>query len=264
VGGGSSNTASGSSATVPGGRRNAAAGNSSFAAGESAQANHRGAFVWADSSDHDFFPGFVLDFASTAADEFSVRATGGVRFVTAIDGTTGAPTAGVTLAPGSGTWSSLSDRNAKSQITRISGRTVLRKLASVPISTWSYDAQDPGIRHIGPMAQDFFRSFGVGEDRRHISSVDADGVALAAIKGLDRKMDQRIGALEAKVGGGHAAGANRGPEAAAQTAPATPSPSLPPALLIALAMTLVMLAGALGAVLALRWSARSGARPATS
>jgi hypothetical protein len=34
------------------------------------------------------------------------------------------------------------------------------------------------------MAQDFAAAFGVGEDDKHISTVDADGVALAAIQGL--------------------------------------------------------------------------------
>ncbi|HEX5955543.1 MAG TPA: hypothetical protein VFY37_06380 [Solirubrobacterales bacterium] len=63
---------------------------------------------------------------------------------------------------------------------------MLRDLASVPVSTWSYRSRDESIRHVGRMAQDFVRAFGVGEDRRHISSVEADGVALAAIKGLNR------------------------------------------------------------------------------
>jgi cell division protein FtsB len=34
------------------------------------------------------------------------------------------------------------------------------------------------------MAQDFYAAFGVGEDDRHITSIDEDGVALAAIKAL--------------------------------------------------------------------------------
>jgi hypothetical protein len=34
------------------------------------------------------------------------------------------------------------------------------------------------------MAQDFCAAFGVGEDDRHITSIDEDGVALAAIKAL--------------------------------------------------------------------------------
>ena len=40
-----------------------------------------------------------VDFNSAAANEFAVRATGGVRFVTGIDGTTGAPTTGMWIVP---------------------------------------------------------------------------------------------------------------------------------------------------------------------
>jgi hypothetical protein len=202
VGGGGDNIASGNWATVVGGSTNAAAGDYSLAAGRHAKANHQGAFVWADSSS-------PFDFASTAQDQFSVRSTGGARFVSAINPSTAAPTAGVQLAPGGGSWSSLSDRVSKRAIERASGRKVLRKLSSVPVSTWSYRSQDDSIRHIGPMAQDFYRAFGVGEDNKHISSVDADGVALAAIKGLSRELraerrrrhqaELRMARLEARV-----------------------------------------------------------------
>jgi hypothetical protein len=181
IGGGTGNDATGQLATVPGGFENTAQGDYSLAAGRNAQADHNGAFVWADSGG--------LAFASTAQDQFSVRSTGGARFVSAIDGT-GNPTAGVSLAPGGGSWSSLSDEASKRVVEPASGLEVLRKLDSVPISTWSYRAQDDSVRHIGPMAQDFFRAFGVGEDRRHIASVDADGVALAAIKGLNDKVER--------------------------------------------------------------------------
>jgi hypothetical protein len=61
--------------------------------------------------------------------------------------------------------------------------------------------QDPSIRHIGPMAQDF-AAFGVGEDNNHISAVDADGVSLAAIQELHRlfqEKERQIAALEARV-----------------------------------------------------------------
>lgn len=70
VGGGGVNTASGEGATVPGGRSNDALGDFSFAAGRRAKANHDGTFVWADS-------GFA-EFASTAANQFLIRADGGV------------------------------------------------------------------------------------------------------------------------------------------------------------------------------------------
>ena len=179
VGGGGGNQAFGNGATVPGGNVNNAFGDLSLAAGFRAKANHTGSFVWADSNN--------VDFTSTAADQFSVRTTGGARFVSGIDGS-GNPTAGVTLAPGGGSWASLSDRAAKTAVDPVSGRSVLAKLDSLPVSTWRYRSQDDSIRHIGPMAQDFYRSFRVGEDRRHIDSVDADGVALAAIKGLHREL----------------------------------------------------------------------------
>jgi hypothetical protein len=55
---------------------------------------------------------------------------------------------------------------------------------ALPISTWNYATDDPTIRHIGPMAQDFAAQFGVGADDRHIHPVDGQGVALAAIQGL--------------------------------------------------------------------------------
>jgi hypothetical protein len=89
----------------------------------------------------------------------------------------------------SGSWSSLSDRAAKDDGQPLDGRAVLEQLARVPLSTWRYKAQAPAVRHVGPMAQDFRAAFGVGEDERHISSVDADGVALAAIQGLNEKVE---------------------------------------------------------------------------
>jgi hypothetical protein len=70
VGGGLKNRASGYRSTVPGGERNTAAGRLSFAAGYMAQANHDGSFVWADSA--------FYYFASTADNQFLVRASGGV------------------------------------------------------------------------------------------------------------------------------------------------------------------------------------------
>jgi trimeric autotransporter adhesin len=235
IGGGEGNTASGLAATVPSGQDNTAAGNHSLAAGVQAEANHDGAFVWADSN--------LFNFASTAVNEFSVRSTGGVRFVSAIDGS-GNPTAGVALASGGGSWASLSDEASKTAITPVSGRAVLRKLASVPISKWSYRAQGPSIRHIGPMAQDLSRAFGVGEDSRHITSIDADGISLAAIKGLNDK----VRALERRL------------DTPAHTATGSgeSGASLPPWALAALCLGCV----AFGAAIALRWQGAFRAGPA--
>ena len=90
VSGGFKNAASGSYATVPGGSDNKAGGNYSFAAGRRATiaATHSGAFLFSDGND--------FDFNSAAANEFAARATGGVRFVTAINGS-GNPTQTVSI-----------------------------------------------------------------------------------------------------------------------------------------------------------------------
>ncbi len=92
------NTASGTNSTVPGGASNVAAGDHSFAAGRRAKANHHGAWVWADHT--------AADFASTAEDQFLIRATGGVGIGTNTPSTEldvdGTVTAGAFVGDGSG------------------------------------------------------------------------------------------------------------------------------------------------------------------
>jgi len=198
VGGGVGNTASGNDSTVGGGASNTASGVYSWAGGRRAKTQtadaspipHDGAFVWADSSD--------LDFHSTANDQFSARATGGVRFVTAINGT-GTPTAGVSLAPGDSAWAVLSDRAAKENWVDVDGHQVLDRLVAMPIGWWNYKAQSADVRHIGPTAQDFRAAFGLGRGDTTIATIDADGVALAAIQGLNAKVEARLAEKDAAI-----------------------------------------------------------------
>lgn len=82
-----------------------------------------------------------------------------------------------------------SDRNAKEQFKPVNPREILQRVASLPVSEWQYKNQSE--RHIGPMAQDFHAAFGTGRDGRHIATVDADGVALAAIQGLHQLVQER-------------------------------------------------------------------------
>ncbi len=94
-----------------------------------------------------------------------------------------------------------SDRNLKENFTSISPREVLDKVAALPISRWNFKG-DAATPHAGPMAQDFHAAFGLGTDDKHIATVDADGVALAAIQGLNEKLkakDAEIQKLNAKV-----------------------------------------------------------------
>jgi flagellar capping protein FliD len=97
----------------------------------------------------------------------------------------------VTLAPGGGSWNSVSDRNMKANFAAVNTREILRGVLNLPISTWNYKSQDTSIRHIGPMAQDFFATFRVGEGDKTIATIDPDGVALAAIQGLNEEIKDR-------------------------------------------------------------------------
>ena len=177
-------------AVIPGGSNNAANAAFTFATGRRAKANQPGAFVWADSSD--------FDFASIATNEFAVRATGGVRFVSGVD-SNGVPVAGVSLPAGSGSWTTLSDRNAKTHFAPVNPRELLDRLAQLPIQSWNYKSQSEPVRHIGPSAQDFHAAFTVGEDDQHIATVDADGVALAAIQGLNQKLEEQLKETEVEL-----------------------------------------------------------------
>jgi hypothetical protein len=117
--------------------------------------------------------------------QFIARAAGGFAFYSSSDFSTGA-----TLAAGSGSWSSLSDRNVKTNFRSVDGNVLLQHLAAMPILTWNYKAQPASVQHMGPMAQDFRKAFGLGEDERHIATVDSEGVALAAIQALYRELQQ--------------------------------------------------------------------------
>jgi hypothetical protein len=171
-------------ATVIGGGENVAA-SQSLAAGFLAKATNSGSFVWADGSG--------TEVTSTANNSVTMRASGGYRLFT------GGASSGASLAAGSGSWTSLSDRNAKENFISTDSQQILEKVASLPLSTWNYKAQDKNIRHLGPMAQDFKAAFGLGETDTGISTVDADGVALAAIQGLNTKVESKTQKAEARI-----------------------------------------------------------------
>lgn len=95
-----------------------------------------------------------------------------------------------------------SSRETKTQFGELEGRDVLARVADLPISQWRYKTEPEGQRHIGPMAEDFEAAFGFGSDGKHISVVDASGVALAAIQGLNSKVEEKnaeITALQSRL-----------------------------------------------------------------
>lgn len=170
------------SVCVPGtGKGSMVCSGTSFGLGRAAAARHAGVLVLADGNKEAF--------SSTAANEFSVRATGGVRFVSSLKGV------GVRLASGGNSWSALSDRNLKENFTMVDGREVLERLSRIPVSRWNLTSQPESIHHLGPTAQDFFAAFGLGESELYIDSSDADGVALISVQALYGMASD----LEAKV-----------------------------------------------------------------
>jgi hypothetical protein len=85
-----------------------------------------------------------------------------------------------------------SDRNTKENFQPLDSQTILAKVASLPVTKWNYKIDGRAMQHIGPMAQDFHNTFGLdGVDDKHISMVDEGGVALAAIQGLNQKLEEK-------------------------------------------------------------------------
>lgn len=155
-----------------------ALGENSVAIGYHAWAMHDGSFIYNDKADA---LGYV---ETTAENQFMVKASGGTVFYSDV-----ALTTGVELLPGAGAWSILSDRERKENITTLDTEEYLNRLDGIEVYEWSYIAQDSSIRHIGPMAQDFYKTFELGTDSTTINSGDFDGVNMLLLKALDNKMD---------------------------------------------------------------------------
>lgn len=128
---------------------------------------------------------------------FVARSLGGFRFITTRVTDIPPPTelledatGGVILPSGASAWEGLSDSNSKTGVTAVDHRALLQKVAELPVTAWRYK-HHPERPYLGPMAQDFHETFGLGFDDKHISTMDADGVALAALKGLIEELQER-------------------------------------------------------------------------
>jgi hypothetical protein len=106
------------------------------------------------------------------------------------------PTAAAPTCPQGCAPQCVSDRNQKKNIEPADPAAILDKVSRLPISIWTYRSEPTDVRHLGPMAQDFRASFGLGDDDRTYFAVDAQGVALAAIQALDRLVADQKGQIE--------------------------------------------------------------------
>lgn len=189
--------ASGLSSTATG-FENSAIGDYSFAAGRNARANHPRSFVW--SSYPAPSPSFAADtFFINAPDGLgmncgSQRPDGGGQYWmnlgrVASGGQLIETSVGAALSL-SGVWQNASDQSRKTGFEDVNPQEILEKVAALPVRQWRYTNEVVGIRHLGPTAQDFKAAFGLGESTTTIGTLDADGVALAAIQGLNQKLEE--------------------------------------------------------------------------
>ncbi|KOG36578.1 MULTISPECIES: tail fiber domain-containing protein [Streptomyces] len=71
----------------------------------------------------------------------------------------------------------------------VNGFAVLDAVAALPVSTWRYLWEPEGVRHLGPMAQDWHAAFGFNRDDTRIPVVDGLGVSLVCIQALQRQVE---------------------------------------------------------------------------
>jgi hypothetical protein len=88
-----------------------------------------------------------------------------------------------------------SDRNIKTDFSVIQPAEVLTKLLALPIKQWRFTNEVATVRHLGPTAQDFKAAFGLGNSDKTIGTLDESGVALAAIQGLNQRIEELKGEL---------------------------------------------------------------------
>jgi hypothetical protein len=146
-----------------------------------------GTFIWSDGS----ATASADTFKNTANNEFAARATGGFRFRTNLGGTTGC-----NLPAGSGVFNCTSSRSTKENFTTIKGGDILSKLRLIPVTSWNYIDEGARVRHIGPMAEDFWGQFSLGVGNTSIGVQDLAGVSIAAVKELDTQLQEKTAEIE--------------------------------------------------------------------
>lgn len=142
---------------------------------------------------------YAISLEGTGGSELKVKASGGLEAGPAgFKALDVRPNGNVFIA---GTLTESSDKAAKENYQPVNLDEILAKVDALPITTWNYTHDPTSVRHIGPVAQDFHQSFGLGSDDKTVSPSDKIGVSLAAIKALNRKLgekDLQIASLKAE------------------------------------------------------------------
>jgi len=91
-----------------------------------------------------------------------------------------------------------SSRTLKTDIEPVDDLTVLDQVTQVPVFKWRYKSDASGQRHIGPMAEDFRDAFNLG-DGTQIALQSASGLSMAAIRGLNARLEERTATLQRQL-----------------------------------------------------------------
>ncbi len=193
------NVASGDQAVAMGGFAESA-GKASFAAGLATRAEGQGAVALGSGAAALHDGSFAFGNGSSPQSGPTVRTTTENQFVVRAqhvwlgqdDNVPASPANFLGTSTGpfltiDGAWTNSSDRARKQLFLAQDPDWVLGRLADLRVQEWSYRAEDPSVRHLGPTAQDFYAAFGLGGTDKAISTVEADGVALPAIQALERR-----------------------------------------------------------------------------
>ena len=134
---------------------------------------------------------FTASFIGTGGPEMQVRKDGAVQFgpgnVVNFNLTANGH---MTLLHGSATATTFitsSSRDVKKDFKKVNPEGILQKIKNLDITQWRYKNENEKGRHIGPMAEDFYKLFKLGADNKHVLGTDMASIAIVAAKELHEK-----------------------------------------------------------------------------
>ncbi len=138
------------------------------------------------------FGGDTLNKLSTqSSNEFVARFEGGYRFFTQSN-----LNSGVSLAPGSNAWSSISDVNKKENLIKMDCCQTLEKIDQIPVYCYNFIGADPACTCIGPTAQDWNAQFPC--DTVQVPVIDIEATDAAFLADPENPNSQNVQATDAE------------------------------------------------------------------
>lgn len=145
---------------------------------------HTGSMVMGDEST-------TTDVNNQADNEFRARYNGGfrLRVSTAANGNTpgAGGNVGCDLTVAVPSWTCASSRDVKENFKMVKGEEVLSKLRGMPFMTFNYINDKSLTRNFGPVAEDFYKAFKLGDSDKSINVQNMASVSLAGVQALEAR-----------------------------------------------------------------------------